>query len=98
MQEMKKREIVLGRNIHTSCLEVTEPEDDDGETALIHAARQGHFDTAEETLSRLLKSKVDADETDEVELQNAMANVVTYLVPFSATVSEYTNYSSSNNK
>ncbi|KAI5408265.1 hypothetical protein KIW84_054187 [Lathyrus oleraceus] len=44
---------------------VTEPEDDDGETALIHAARQGHFDTAEETLSRLLKSKVDADETDE---------------------------------
>ncbi|XP_050908060.1 MDIS1-interacting receptor like kinase 2 [Lathyrus oleraceus] len=33
-------------------------------------------DAAEETLSRLLKSKVDADETDEVELQNAMANVV----------------------
>src|SRR3954470_12030319 len=25
----EKREIVLGRNIHTSCLEVTEPEDDD---------------------------------------------------------------------
>lgn len=25
----EKREIALGRNIHTSCLEVTEPEDDD---------------------------------------------------------------------
>ncbi|KAI5432919.1 hypothetical protein KIW84_020294 [Lathyrus oleraceus] len=55
-------------------------------------------DAAEETLSRLLKSKVDADETDEVELQNAMANVVICLVPFGATVSEYTNYSSSSNK
>lgn len=41
---------------------------------------------------------IDADETDEVELQNAMANVVTYSVPFGATVSEYTNYSSSNSK
>ncbi|XP_057751638.1 indole-3-acetic acid-amido synthetase GH3.6-like [Arachis stenosperma] len=35
---------------------------------------------------------IDSDKTDEVELQNAMKNAVTHLVPFDATVSEYTSY------
>lgn len=35
---------------------------------------------------------IDSDKTDEVELQNAMANAITHLVPFDATVSEYTSY------
>ncbi|CAJ1956856.1 unnamed protein product [Sphenostylis stenocarpa] len=33
---------------------------------------------------------IDSDKTDEVELQNAMKNAVTHLVPFDAHVSEYT--------
>ncbi|GAA0160521.1 hypothetical protein LIER_43523 [Lithospermum erythrorhizon] len=28
----KEREMVMGRNVHTTCLEVTEPEDDDDST------------------------------------------------------------------
>ncbi|XP_054811242.1 indole-3-acetic acid-amido synthetase GH3.6-like [Prosopis cineraria] len=35
---------------------------------------------------------IDSDKTDEVELQNAMKNAVTHLVPFDAAVSEYTSY------
>ncbi|KAI4322852.1 hypothetical protein L6164_022505 [Bauhinia variegata] len=35
---------------------------------------------------------IDADKTDEVELQNAMKNAVTHLVPFDASVSEYTSF------
>ncbi|CAH8275190.1 unnamed protein product [Arabidopsis lyrata] len=35
---------------------------------------------------------IDADKTDEVELQNAVKNAVTYLVPFDASLSEYTSY------
>ncbi|KAL9277780.1 hypothetical protein ACSQ67_024996 [Phaseolus vulgaris] len=35
---------------------------------------------------------IDSDKTDEVELQNAMKNAVTHLVPFDALVSEYTSY------
>jgi len=35
---------------------------------------------------------IDSDKTDEVELQNAMKNAVTHLVPFDAHVSEYTSY------
>uniref|UniRef100_A0A1J3ETN7 Indole-3-acetic acid-amido synthetase GH3.6 n=1 Tax=Noccaea caerulescens TaxID=107243 RepID=A0A1J3ETN7_NOCCA len=35
---------------------------------------------------------IDADKTDEVELQNAVKNAVTHLVPFDATLSEYTSY------
>lgn len=35
---------------------------------------------------------IDSDKTDEVELQNAMANAVTNLVPFDAAVSEYTSF------
>ncbi|CAL9227028.1 unnamed protein product [Arabidopsis halleri] len=35
---------------------------------------------------------IDADKTDEVELQNAVKNAVTHLVPFHASLSEYTSY------
>ncbi|KAI4333779.1 hypothetical protein L6164_018543 [Bauhinia variegata] len=35
---------------------------------------------------------IDSDKTDEVELQNAMKNAVTHLVPFDASVSEYTSF------
>ncbi|KAM6553661.1 hypothetical protein CsatB_014423 [Cannabis sativa] len=35
---------------------------------------------------------IDSDKTDEVELQNAVKNAVSHLVPFDATVSEYTSY------
>ncbi|XP_028807649.1 indole-3-acetic acid-amido synthetase GH3.6-like [Neltuma alba] len=35
---------------------------------------------------------IDSDKTDEVELQNAMKNAVTHLMPFDAAVSEYTSY------
>ncbi|XP_010520883.1 PREDICTED: indole-3-acetic acid-amido synthetase GH3.6 [Tarenaya hassleriana] len=35
---------------------------------------------------------IDSDKTDEVELQNAVKNAVTHLVPFDATLSEYTSY------
>ncbi|KAM1057358.1 indole-3-acetic acid-amido synthetase GH3.6-like [Malus sylvestris] len=35
---------------------------------------------------------IDSDKTDEVELQNAMKNAVNHLVPFEATVTEYTSY------
>ncbi|ESQ43018.1 hypothetical protein EUTSA_v10012997mg [Eutrema salsugineum] len=35
---------------------------------------------------------IDADKTDEVELQNAVKNAVTHLVPFDASLSEYTSY------
>ncbi|KAJ7948526.1 putative Indole-3-acetic acid-amido synthetase GH3.6 [Quillaja saponaria] len=35
---------------------------------------------------------IDSDKTDEVELQNAMKNAVNHLVPFDATVTEYTSY------
>ncbi|QCD86828.1 indole-3-acetic acid-amido synthetase GH3.6-like [Vigna unguiculata] len=35
---------------------------------------------------------IDSDKTDEVELQNAMKNAVTHLVPFDASVSDYTSY------
>ena len=35
---------------------------------------------------------IDSDKTDEVELQNAMKNAVTNLVPFDASVVEYTSY------
>ncbi|XP_062018347.1 indole-3-acetic acid-amido synthetase GH3.6 [Rosa rugosa] len=35
---------------------------------------------------------IDADKTDEVELQNAVKNAVTHLVPFDASVAEYTSY------
>ncbi|CAN7071939.1 unnamed protein product [Brassica oleracea var. botrytis] len=35
---------------------------------------------------------IDSDKTDEVELQNAVNNAVTHLVPFDASVSEYTSY------
>ncbi|KAJ7981656.1 putative Indole-3-acetic acid-amido synthetase GH3.6 [Quillaja saponaria] len=35
---------------------------------------------------------IDSDKTDEVELQNAMKNAVNHLVPFDATVAEYTSY------
>ncbi|KAM5585798.1 indole-3-acetic acid-amido synthetase GH3.6 [Rosa sericea] len=35
---------------------------------------------------------IDSDKTDEVELQNAVKNAVTHLVPFDATVAEYTSY------
>ncbi|XP_020237985.1 indole-3-acetic acid-amido synthetase GH3.5 [Cajanus cajan] len=35
---------------------------------------------------------IDSDKTDEVELQNAMKNAVTHLVPFDAHVAEYTSY------
>ncbi|KAF8114595.1 hypothetical protein N665_0036s0119 [Sinapis alba] len=35
---------------------------------------------------------IDSDKTDEVELQNAVKNAVTHLVPFDASVSEYTSY------
>ncbi|KAJ4726186.1 Indole-3-acetic acid-amido synthetase GH3.6 [Melia azedarach] len=35
---------------------------------------------------------IDSDKTDEVELQNAVKNAVNHLIPFDATVSEYTSY------
>ncbi|PRQ31568.1 putative GH3 family protein [Rosa chinensis] len=35
---------------------------------------------------------IDSDKTDEVELQNAVKYAVTHLVPFDATVAEYTSY------
>ncbi|XP_068311718.1 indole-3-acetic acid-amido synthetase GH3.6-like [Pyrus communis] len=35
---------------------------------------------------------IDSDKTDEVELQNAVKNAVNHLVPFDATVTEYTSY------
>ncbi|XP_010539260.1 PREDICTED: indole-3-acetic acid-amido synthetase GH3.6-like [Tarenaya hassleriana] len=35
---------------------------------------------------------IDSDKTDEVELQNAVKKAVTHLVPFEATLSEYTSY------
>ncbi|KAH0932219.1 hypothetical protein HID58_009336 [Brassica napus] len=35
---------------------------------------------------------IDSDKTDEVELQNAVKNAVTHLVPFDASLSEYTSY------
>ncbi|CAA7049177.1 unnamed protein product [Microthlaspi erraticum] len=35
---------------------------------------------------------IDSDKTDEVELQNSVKNAVTHLVPFDATLSEYTSY------
>ncbi|KAM1041493.1 hypothetical protein ACFX2I_030646 [Malus domestica] len=35
---------------------------------------------------------IDSDKTDEVELQNAVKNAVNHLVPFEATVTEYTSY------
>ena len=35
---------------------------------------------------------IDSDKTDEVELQNAVKNAVTHLVPFDEYVSEYTSY------
>ncbi|KAL6196411.1 hypothetical protein ACLB2K_032026 [Fragaria x ananassa] len=35
---------------------------------------------------------IDSDKTDEVELQNAVKNAVTHLVPFDANVGEYTSY------
>ncbi|CAN1239430.1 Indole-3-acetic acid-amido synthetase GH3.6 [Linum grandiflorum] len=35
---------------------------------------------------------IDADKTDEVELQNAVKNAVNHLVPFDASVAEYTSY------
>ncbi|GMN63175.1 hypothetical protein TIFTF001_032254 [Ficus carica] len=35
---------------------------------------------------------IDSDKTDEVELQNAVKNAVNHLVPFDATVAEYTSY------
>ncbi|PIA38428.1 hypothetical protein AQUCO_02800263v1 [Aquilegia coerulea] len=35
---------------------------------------------------------IDADKTDEVELQNAVKNAVNHLVPFDATLVEYTSY------
>ncbi|MED6167501.1 hypothetical protein PIB30_003473 [Stylosanthes scabra] len=35
---------------------------------------------------------IDSDKTDEVELQNAMKNAVTHLLPFDAAVVEYTSY------
>ncbi|XP_050367893.1 indole-3-acetic acid-amido synthetase GH3.6 [Argentina anserina] len=35
---------------------------------------------------------IDSDKTDEVELQNAVKNAATHLVPFDATVGEYTSY------
>ncbi|KAL1206530.1 Indole-3-acetic acid-amido synthetase GH3.6 [Cardamine amara subsp. amara] len=35
---------------------------------------------------------IDADKTDEVELQNAVKNAVKHLVPFDASLSEYTSY------
>ncbi|KAF7836792.1 indole-3-acetic acid-amido synthetase GH3.6 [Senna tora] len=35
---------------------------------------------------------IDSDKTDEVELQNAMKHAATHLIPFDATVSDYTSY------
>ncbi|KAF2314260.1 hypothetical protein GH714_024595 [Hevea brasiliensis] len=35
---------------------------------------------------------IDSDKTDEVELQNAVKNAVNHLVPFDATLAEYTSY------
>lgn len=35
---------------------------------------------------------IDSDKTDEVELHNAVKNAVTHLVPFDASLSEYTSY------
>ncbi|PSR96323.1 Indole-3-acetic acid-amido synthetase [Actinidia chinensis var. chinensis] len=35
---------------------------------------------------------IDSDKTDEVELQNAVKNAVNHLVPFDATLTEYTSY------
>lgn len=35
---------------------------------------------------------IDSDKTDEVELQNAVENAVTHLLPFDATLIEYTSY------
>ncbi|XP_004487633.1 indole-3-acetic acid-amido synthetase GH3.6-like [Cicer arietinum] len=35
---------------------------------------------------------IDSDKTDEVELQNAMKNAITHLVPFDADVAEYTSF------
>ncbi|KAJ8763672.1 hypothetical protein K2173_003144 [Erythroxylum novogranatense] len=35
---------------------------------------------------------IDADKTDEVELQNAVKNAVNHLLPFDATLAEYTSY------
>lgn len=35
---------------------------------------------------------IDSDKTDEVELQNAVKNSVNHLVPFDATLAEYTSY------
>ncbi|KAJ6752178.1 hypothetical protein OIU85_002584 [Salix viminalis] len=35
---------------------------------------------------------IDSDKTDEVELQNAVKNAVNHLIPFDATVAEYTSY------
>jgi auxin responsive GH3 family protein len=35
---------------------------------------------------------IDSDKTDEVELQNAVKNALNHLVPFNATLSEYTSY------
>ncbi|XP_075671985.1 indole-3-acetic acid-amido synthetase GH3.6 [Castanea sativa] len=35
---------------------------------------------------------IDSDKTDEVELQNAVKNAVNHLMPFDATISEYTSY------
>ncbi|XP_059282508.1 indole-3-acetic acid-amido synthetase GH3.6 [Lycium ferocissimum] len=39
---------------------------------------------------------IDADKTDEVELQNAVKNAVTHLMPFDAHVTEYTSYADTN--
>ncbi|KAK4355305.1 hypothetical protein RND71_024276 [Anisodus tanguticus] len=39
---------------------------------------------------------IDSDKTDEVELQNAVKNAVTHLMPFDAHVTEYTSYADTN--
>uniref|UniRef100_A0A2N9HKL9 Uncharacterized protein n=1 Tax=Fagus sylvatica TaxID=28930 RepID=A0A2N9HKL9_FAGSY len=40
---------------------------------------------------------IDSDKTDEVELQNAVKNAVNHLMPFDATISEYTSYAETKN-
>lgn len=40
---------------------------------------------------------IDSDKTDEVELQNAMKNAANHLLPFDATLTEYTSYADTSN-
>ena len=39
---------------------------------------------------------IDSDKTDEVELQNAVKNALNHLLPFDATLAEYTSFADTN--